>query len=178
MRCARSPTSATTWRTTCSRAWSRPAARSVPGQLQPQDGQISIEGLEEAAAPLAEANTALQDEVARVDALRPDDMFGAVAGPVRELQDRPRRRGHVTDRAPPLPTCCPRCSAGTASGPTAAVPDQCRGPCHRRHPRCPRRDHRGRRPDQARAPGVATTSAARTRSPVLPLTKDELAHLQ
>ena len=70
-----------------------------PSQLQPQSGQISIDGLQEAAAPLAESNEALQDEVARVDALNPDDMVGPIASPVRQLQDALGDAVTVTDRA-------------------------------------------------------------------------------
>ena len=44
-----------------------------PRQLQPRAGQISIDGLEEAASPLAEANAALEGEVARIDVLEPEE---------------------------------------------------------------------------------------------------------
>ncbi len=75
------------------------SAALSPQQLQPQSGQISIDGLQQAAGPLAESNEALQHELAQVDALRPDEMVDQIAVPVRELQDALAHAGSVTDRA-------------------------------------------------------------------------------
>jgi hypothetical protein len=70
-----------------------------PRQLQPSEGRIDIQSLEEAEAPLSAANVALQGQIDRVEALRPDDMFGPIAGPVRELQQALGDAGDLTDRA-------------------------------------------------------------------------------
>ena len=75
------------------------SAALSPRQLQPESGEMSLGGLEKAAAPLAESNEALLDEVVRVDALRPDDMMNVVAAPVRELQTALADAAAVTDRA-------------------------------------------------------------------------------
>ena len=106
-----------------------------PRQLQPQDGQISIDGLEAAAPPLAEANAALGDEVARVDALQPDEMLSAVAGPVRDLQTALDDAVDVTDRAATAADLLPTMLGGDGAAYLPAdVPDQRRGACHRRDP--------------------------------------------
>lgn len=70
-----------------------------PGRLQPSDGRIDIAGLERAEEPLTSASSALQTQLDRVDALRPDEMVSTVAGPVRELQDALGGAATITDRA-------------------------------------------------------------------------------
>ena len=75
------------------------SAAFSPDRLQPESGAISLAGLEKNAEPLAESNEALQDEVARVDALRPEEMMDAVAAPVSELQTALADAVTVTDRA-------------------------------------------------------------------------------
>jgi hypothetical protein len=75
------------------------SAALSPAQLQPSGGRIDIAGLVEAQDPLTTANTALQGQVARIDALRPDDMIGPIAAPVRDLQSAIGGAASVTERA-------------------------------------------------------------------------------
>ena len=75
------------------------SAALSPSQLQPSGGSIDIAGLVRAQDPLTTANTALQGQVSRVEALRPDDMIGPIADPVRDLQGALGGAASITDRA-------------------------------------------------------------------------------
>ncbi len=78
-----------------------------------------------------------------------------------------RRRGCPT--GPPAPyACCPVCSARTAAALPVAVPEQRRGPGHRRHPRLVRRRLRPGRPGHGSATRATPPPSGRFEQPAHP----------